>query len=160
MYEKQKELLGKDDLTEKHSHAELREMLRELEDRRRGNEAARELESREEECRGVERAVERLRRKANDLNSKKGKLEAEGDAHRGALKERFRIMEEVSEGSGRNSPYPRGRGAVARSGVRARGRFASDLVDAYLPAHPIVQCPADGPDRRARVGPVARGERF
>eukprot|EP00571_Detonula_confervacea_P010665 CAMPEP_0172307014 /NCGR_PEP_ID=MMETSP1058-20130122/7955_1 /TAXON_ID=83371 /ORGANISM="Detonula confervacea, Strain CCMP 353" /LENGTH=1404 /DNA_ID=CAMNT_0013019073 /DNA_START=130 /DNA_END=4344 /DNA_ORIENTATION=- len=95
VYEKQKELLGKDDLTEKHSYQELKDMLRELSDERHGNEATRLLESKELTLTDIERMVERLRRKTNELNSRKGKLEAEQDAHSNVLRTRFKVMEEV-----------------------------------------------------------------
>ena len=78
---KQKELLGKDDLTDKNSYQELKEMLRELSDQRHGNEATRSLEEKEREYADTEETVNRLRKKTNDLNSKKGKLEAEREAH-------------------------------------------------------------------------------
>ena len=79
--EKQRELLGKDDLTEKHTYQELKDMLRELSDERQGNEATRLLERKEQEYAEVERQMEKWRRKANEYNSRKGKLEAERDAH-------------------------------------------------------------------------------
>ena len=81
VYAKQKECLGKDDLSDKHSYQELKEMLRELTDQRHGNEATRSLEQKENEYAEIEHTVERLRRKANELNSRKGKLEAEKEAH-------------------------------------------------------------------------------
>mmetsp|Transcript_32482 Transcript_32482/g.56581 ORF Transcript_32482/g.56581 Transcript_32482/m.56581 type:complete len:1402 (+) Transcript_32482:134-4339(+) len=95
VYEKQKELLGKDDLTEKHTYPELKEMLKELNDQRHGNEATRNLELKETECQDIERGIERLRRKANELNARKGKLEAERDAHSRVLRQRFQVMEEI-----------------------------------------------------------------
>ncbi|KAL7541621.1 hypothetical protein ACHAXR_011068 [Thalassiosira sp. AJA248-18] len=95
VYEKQKELLGKDDLTEKHSYQELKEMLRELSDERHGNEATRSLKEKENELHEIERTVDRLRRKTNELNSRKGKLEAERDANSNVLRQRFQIMEEI-----------------------------------------------------------------
>ena len=81
VYQKQKELLGKDDLTEKHTKDELKEMLRKMNDERNGNEVTMALERKDIEFQDIERKVERLRRKANELNSRKGKLEAERDAH-------------------------------------------------------------------------------
>jgi hypothetical protein len=81
VYEKQKELLGKDDLTEKHTYQELVDMYRQMNDERHGNEATRSLEMKEREYQDIERHLERLRREANDLNSRKGKLEAERDSH-------------------------------------------------------------------------------
>lgn len=95
VYEKQRELLGNDDLTERHSSQELREMLRELNDERHGSEATRMLDSKEREYDDTERKIERLRAKANELNSRKGKLEAERDAHSKVLRSRFNIMEEI-----------------------------------------------------------------
>ena len=81
VYDKQKQLLGKDDLTDTHSYQELADMLRQMSDERHGNEATRSLEMKERECQDIERQLERLRKEANDLNSRKGKLEAERDAH-------------------------------------------------------------------------------
>jgi hypothetical protein len=81
VYEKQKELLGKDDLTEMHTYQELVDMYRQMNDERHGNEATRSLEMKEREYQDIERHLERLRREANDLNSRKGKLEAEREAH-------------------------------------------------------------------------------
>ena len=80
-YDKQKQMLGKDDLTERHTYQELVDMYRQMNDERHGNEATRSLEIKEREYQDIERHVERLRREANDLNSRKGKLEAERDAH-------------------------------------------------------------------------------
>lgn len=91
--EKQKELLGKDDLSGKHSYQELKEMLRELTDEHNGNEATRNLEMHDMEYQNVERQLEKFRRKTNDLNSKKGKLEAESEAHNQVLTQRFKIVE-------------------------------------------------------------------
>jgi len=87
--DKQRELLGKDDLTEKHSYQDLVAMLRELQsgsgDGGRGggfgNEAMKLLENKEREYADIEREVGRLRGDTNELNSRKGKLEAERDAH-------------------------------------------------------------------------------
>lgn len=93
--EKQKQMLGKDDLTKDHDYQQLKEMLRELNDQRHGNEATRSLEALENECLNIERTVERRRRQTNDFNAKKGKLEAERDAHDGVLKQRFAIMEAI-----------------------------------------------------------------
>eukprot|EP00581_Thalassiosira_minuscula_P014753 CAMPEP_0183721268 /NCGR_PEP_ID=MMETSP0737-20130205/13594_1 /TAXON_ID=385413 /ORGANISM="Thalassiosira miniscula, Strain CCMP1093" /LENGTH=1404 /DNA_ID=CAMNT_0025951247 /DNA_START=143 /DNA_END=4357 /DNA_ORIENTATION=+ len=95
VYAKQRELLGKDDMTEKHTYQELKEMFKELDDQRHGNEATRNLQMKETECQDIERGVDRLRRKTNDLNTKKGKLEAERDAHTRVLRQRFQIMEEI-----------------------------------------------------------------
>mmetsp|Transcript_20519 Transcript_20519/g.49341 ORF Transcript_20519/g.49341 Transcript_20519/m.49341 type:complete len:1398 (+) Transcript_20519:99-4292(+) len=95
VYAKQKELLGKDDLSEKHTYQELNEMLRELNDARHENEAARSLERKEMEYQEVERQVEKLRRRTNELNSRKGKLEAEKDAHLNVLRSRFKMMEGI-----------------------------------------------------------------
>lgn len=89
--DKQKELLGKDDLTNKHSYQDLVTMLRELQSSVAGgegggrggygNEAMRLLENKGREYADIEREVERLRVNTNELNSRKGKLEAERDAH-------------------------------------------------------------------------------
>ncbi len=68
-------------MTDKHTYQELKDMLRELSDERHGNEATRSLERKEAEFQEVEQQVDRLRRKTNELNSRKGKLEAERDAH-------------------------------------------------------------------------------
>ena len=68
-------------MTDKHTYQELKDMLRELSDERHGNEATRSLEMKEAEFQEVEQQVDRLRRKTNELNSRKGKLEAERDAH-------------------------------------------------------------------------------
>jgi hypothetical protein len=95
VYEKQKELLGKDDLTEMHTYQELVDMYRQMNDERHGNEATRSLEMKEREYQDIERHLERLRREANDLNSRKGKLEAEREAHSSVLRARFNIMEEI-----------------------------------------------------------------
>ena len=81
VYASQKESLGKNDLSDKHSYQELKEMLRELSDQRHGNEATRSLEQKENEYAEIEHTLERLRRKSNELNSRKGKLEAEKEAH-------------------------------------------------------------------------------
>jgi DNA repair protein RAD50 len=78
---KQRELLGPDDLTGQYSMDELRGMLRELSDKHHGNQAVRALRDKEEEFEGIEKFLEGLRKKTNDLNSRKGKLEAEKDAH-------------------------------------------------------------------------------
>lgn len=89
--DKQKELLGKDDMTNKHSYQDLVAMLRELQSStggdgggRRGgygNEAMKLLEDKGREYADVEREVQRLRGDTNELNSRKGKLEAEREAH-------------------------------------------------------------------------------
>ena len=93
VFEKQKELLGNDDLTDQYSYPQLKERLRDLSDQRHGNEATRNLELKERECQDIERRVEKLRGKTNELNSRKGKLEAERDAHLRVLRQRFSIME-------------------------------------------------------------------
>ena len=56
---KQRSLLGKDDLTDQHSYQELKEMLRELNDQRHGNEATRSLQEKETEYTETERQVSR-----------------------------------------------------------------------------------------------------
>lgn len=95
VYEKQKQLLGKDDMTKKYTRQELEERFRQMNDERHGNEATRSLDAKEREYQETERNVERLRKEANDLNSRKGKLEAERDAHSSVLRARFNIMEEI-----------------------------------------------------------------
>ncbi len=91
--DKQKELLGKDDMTNKHSYQDLVAMLRDLQSSSStsgegggrgggyGNEAMRLLENKGKEYTDIEQEVERLRGDTNELNSRKGKLEAERDAH-------------------------------------------------------------------------------
>lgn len=95
VFEKQKELLGDDNLTGKHTYQELKDQLRELNDERHGNEATRLLESKEQTLTEYENQVGRSRRKTNELNSRKGKLEAERDAHSNVLRTRFKVMEEM-----------------------------------------------------------------
>jgi chromosome segregation ATPase len=56
-------------------------MLRELSDKHHGNQAERELQEKEREVENIARELERARRVANELNAKKGKLEAERDAY-------------------------------------------------------------------------------
>jgi hypothetical protein len=84
--DKQKELLGKDDMTNKHSYQDLVAMLRGLQSSSStgggyGNETMRLLENKGAEFADIEREVERLRGDTNELNSRKGKLEAKRDAH-------------------------------------------------------------------------------
>ncbi len=79
--DKQKELLGKDDLTEKHSYQDLMAMLRELDGQRHGNEATKLLDAKVNEYNEIEHEIVALRKNTNELNSMKGKLEAERDAH-------------------------------------------------------------------------------
>lgn len=77
----QKDMLGQDDLTGRYSYEELKTMLRELSDKHHGNQAERELQEKEREVDNIVRELERARRVANELNAKKGKLEAERDAY-------------------------------------------------------------------------------
>ena len=77
----QREMLGQDDMTSRYSYEELKSMLRELNDKHHGNTAERELDEKVREMEEIGRALERARRVANELNSKKGKLEAEKDAY-------------------------------------------------------------------------------
>jgi Cdc6-like AAA superfamily ATPase len=77
----QREMLGQDDMTSRYSYEELKSMLRELNDKHHGNTAERELGEKVREMEEIGRALERARRVANELNSKKGKLEAEKDAY-------------------------------------------------------------------------------
>lgn len=77
----QKEMLGQDDMTGRHTYEELKAMLRELSDKHHGNQAERELKEKESEMDDIGRQLERSRRAANELNGQKGKLEAERDAH-------------------------------------------------------------------------------
>jgi DNA repair protein RAD50 len=77
----QKDMLGQDDLTGRYSYEELKTMLRELSDKHHGNQAERELQEKEREVENIVRELERARRVANELNAKKGKLEAERDAY-------------------------------------------------------------------------------
>ena len=93
MFNKQKDLLGKDDLTQTHTYSQLKERLGDLEDQRHGNEATRNLEAKEDECRHMERDLEELRRKSNRYNSRKGMLDAEREAHSRVVRQRFAIME-------------------------------------------------------------------
>jgi hypothetical protein len=94
VYEKQKQILGKDDLTDTHTYQELVNILRQMNDERHGNEASRLFEKKEREYQDIERDVERLRKEANDLNSRQGKLEAERDAHsRYARPSKFHILD-------------------------------------------------------------------
>lgn len=81
VFNKQKQLLGKDDMTDKYSRQELEDRLRQMNDERHGNEATRSLDTKEREYQEIERNLEKLRKESNDLNSRKGKLEAERDAH-------------------------------------------------------------------------------
>ena len=76
----QREMLGHDDMTGRCSYEELKTMLRELH-RHHGSQAERDLTEKEREMDEIGRGLERARRAANDLNTQKGKLEAERDAH-------------------------------------------------------------------------------
>jgi len=87
--------LGDKDMTQTHSYEELKEMLRELDDARHGNQASRDLMEKEAEGRSIESTLERLRRKTNELNSVRGKLDAEQEAHNRLLRTRFSLMEEI-----------------------------------------------------------------
>ncbi|KAL7429484.1 hypothetical protein ACHAXM_001722 [Skeletonema potamos] len=87
--------LGDKDMTQTHSYEELKEMLRELDDARYGNQASRDLIEKEAEGRSIESTLERLRRKTNELNSIRGKLDAEQEAHNSLLRTRFTLMEEI-----------------------------------------------------------------
>lgn len=77
----QRDMLGQDDMTGRYSYEELKTMLRELDDKHHGNQAERDLREKEREMDEIGRGLERARRMANELNSKKGKFEAERDAH-------------------------------------------------------------------------------
>ena len=77
----QREMLGQDDMTDKCSYDELKTMLRELNDKHHGNQAERELKEKERQMEEIGKELERARNMSNDLNAKKGKLEAERDAH-------------------------------------------------------------------------------
>lgn len=79
--ESQKEMLGQDDMTESHSLDQLKAILRELNDKHHGNQAERDLMEKEREMEHIVRDLERDRRMTNEFNAKKGKLEAERDAH-------------------------------------------------------------------------------
>lgn len=81
VFNKQKQLLGKDDMTKQYSRQDLEDRLRQMNDERHGNEATRSLDTKEREYQEIERNLEKLRKETNDLNSRKGKLEAERDAH-------------------------------------------------------------------------------
>ena len=87
--------LGNNDMTDTHSYEELKQMLRELDDEQHGGQASRDLAEKEAEERSIESTLERLRRKTNELNSIKGKLDAELDAHNRLLRTRFLLMEEI-----------------------------------------------------------------
>ena len=77
----QREMLGQDDMTDRCSYDELKTMLRELNDKHHGNQAEKELKDKEGQIEEIGRELERARNVSNDLNAKKGKLEAERDAH-------------------------------------------------------------------------------
>ena len=82
-------------MTQTHSYEELKQMLRELDDAHHGNQATRDLQEKEAERRSTEGALERLRKKTNELNSIRGKLDAEQEAHNRTLRTRFTLMEEI-----------------------------------------------------------------
>lgn len=77
----QKDMLGQDDMTGRYKDVELKEMLAKLNDRYHGNQAERDLQEKERQMDEIGRELERARRTANELNSRKGKLEAERDAY-------------------------------------------------------------------------------
>lgn len=77
----QRDMMGQDDMTGRYSYEELKTMLRELNDKDYANQAMRELEDKEREIEEIIRGLERARKVANELNAKKGKLEAEKDAY-------------------------------------------------------------------------------
>jgi len=87
--------LGEKDMTQTHSYEELKQMLRELDDAHHGNQASRDLQEKEAEGRSIQSTLERLRRKTNELNSVRGKLDAEQEAHTATLRTRFTLMEEI-----------------------------------------------------------------
>jgi len=91
--EKQKELLG-DDVMEDKTTDELKEMLRELDDKQ-GYQSARALQEKELQIQRIGRNLEVIRRAANDLNTRRGKLEAAKEAHAEVLRQRFKIMEQI-----------------------------------------------------------------
>ncbi|KAL7460791.1 hypothetical protein ACHAXS_001231 [Conticribra weissflogii] len=76
---KQKELLGEDVMVDKTAD-ELKEMLRQLDDEQ-GYQSARALQEKELQIQRIGRNLEVIRSAANDLNSRKGKLEAAKEAH-------------------------------------------------------------------------------
>eukprot|EP00804_Cyclotella_cryptica_P001162 CCRYP_016992-RC/>CCRYP_016992-RC protein AED:0.11 eAED:0.11 QI:270/1/1/1/0.66/0.68/16/2123/747 len=96
----QKDMMGQDDMTGRYSYDELKTMLRELNDKQYGNQAMRELIDKEREIEEITRGLERSRNVANELNAKKGKLEAEKDAYNLLLKQRFKVMEEIHKAHG------------------------------------------------------------
>lgn len=87
--------LGEKDMTQTHTYEELKQMLRELDDAHHGNQASRDLMDKESEVRSIQNTLERLRRKTNELNSIKGKLDAEQEAHNRTLRTRFTLMEDI-----------------------------------------------------------------
>ncbi|KAL7521947.1 hypothetical protein ACHAWX_006642 [Stephanocyclus meneghinianus] len=96
----QRDMMGQDDMTGRYSYEELKTMLRELNDKDYANQAMRDLEDKEREIEEITRGLERARKVANELNAKKGKLEAEKDAYNLLLKQRFKVMEEIHKTHG------------------------------------------------------------
>ena len=78
--DKQRELLGDDDLSEQVDYDQMKEMLSNL--RAEGsNEAKQKLQDKLDEMKSTEEALAKLRHKTNEITGKKGKLEAEKEAH-------------------------------------------------------------------------------
>ena len=78
--DKQIELLGDDDLSEKVDYDQMKEMLSNLK-AEGSNEAKQKLQDKLDEMRSTEESLAKLRRKTNEITGKKGKLEAEKEAH-------------------------------------------------------------------------------
>lgn len=77
--DKQRELLGDDDLSEQVDYDQMKEMLSNL--RAEGsNEAKQKLQDKLDEMRSTEESLAKLRRKTNEITGRKGKLEAEKEA--------------------------------------------------------------------------------
>ncbi len=81
VYEKKKQLLGMDDMTQKHTLQELEEKFCQMNDECNRNEATRSLDTKEREYQEIEHNVERSRKEANNFYTQNGKFEAERDAH-------------------------------------------------------------------------------